>query len=281
MAYEYHDDRRTYFDHQRLVTEEHVMPFIEGAKPIAPGARVLEIGCGEAGVLDAFLRRGCQCVGVDLNAKRLELGKHFLTEAIADGRLRLILGDIYLPEVQAELGAFDLIVLKDVIEHIPDQRRLLRHLTSYLKPGGCVFFGFPPWMMPFGGHQQVCKSKVLSRAPYIHLLPKPLYRRLLVTLGESKTRINALMRNKETGINVEEFERMLGDTDYTTLERALFLLNPMYSYRFGLRPIEQVRPIASVPYLRDLLSTCAYYLVTPGTANVSGQARSPDPSPDV
>ena len=49
---------------------------------------------------------------------------------------------------------FDLILLKDVIEHIPDQERVIPYLKEFLKPGGRVFFGFPPWYMPHGGHQQ-------------------------------------------------------------------------------------------------------------------------------
>jgi SAM-dependent methyltransferase len=263
MPYDYHADKRAYFEHQRRVTEEHVLPFIEAVKALPAGARVLEIGCGEAGVLDAFLRRGCECVGVDLNERRLALGGQFLRDEVKGGRLRLVCGDIYLPEVRAELGTFDLIVLKDVVEHIPDQRKLLQQLESYLRPGGSVFFGFPPWFMPFGGHQQVCKSKWLSRAPYIHLLPSQLYRRLLAGFGEPPSRIDGLMRNKETGINIEDFDRMLGDTGYSTLKYALYLLNPMYSYRFGLKPFEQLGPVARVPYVRDLLSTCAYYLVAP------------------
>lgn len=33
-------------------------------------------------------------------------------------------------------SGFHLIILKDVIEHIPDQARLLRRLADFLQPGG-------------------------------------------------------------------------------------------------------------------------------------------------
>ncbi len=263
MAYDYHSKKSEYFEHQRRVTEEHVIPFVEAVWPIPDGARVLEIGCGEAGVLEAFLERGCQCVGVDLNKRRLELGREFAERWIASGQLELILGDIYAPDVQAQLGSFDLIVLKDVIEHIPDQSRLLTRLHAYLRPGGCIFFGFPPWLMPFGGHQQVCKSKLLSRAAYLHLLPKPVYHRIVLSFGESPDRIAALMRNKDTGITVERFERIAGETGYETLNKRLYLFNPIYSYRFKLPTKQQLAPIARLPYVRDILSSCAYYLLKP------------------
>lgn len=262
MAYAYHEDRRAYFEHQQRVTREHVIPFVESSWPLPEAARVLEIGCGEAGVLQAFLDRGAECVGVDLNSKRLEAGKELLAEAITIGRLRLLLGNIHDLSLQEQLGSFDLIVLKDVIEHIDDQPLLLARLRSYLKPNGCIFFGFPPWLMPFGGHQQVCRSKLLSRAPYIHLLPTSLYHRLLLALGENQTRINALMRNKRTGINMERFERIVADTGYRILNQRLYLTNPIYQYRFGIPPRQQLPLLTRIPYVRDLTSSCAYYLIT-------------------
>ncbi len=265
MAYDYHRRKSEYFEHQRRVTEEHVLPFIEERWRLPPGARVLEIGCGEAGVLKAFLERGCQCVGVDLNKSRLARGREFGAQWLASGQLQLILGDIYAPEVQSQLGKFDLIVLKDVIEHIDNQANLLVKLKDYLHPGGCIFFGFPPWRMPFGGHQQACKSKLLSRAAYIHLLPASIYHRILKELGESDVRINALMRNKRTGITIERFEAIARDTGYETVARRLYLLNPIYSYRFDLPTKEQLGLVSKLPYLREFVSTCAYYLVRPAT----------------
>jgi 2-polyprenyl-3-methyl-5-hydroxy-6-metoxy-1,4-benzoquinol methylase len=64
-------------------------------------------------------------------------------------------------------------LLKDVIEHIHDQPKLIAWMKSYLAPNGTIFFGFPPWQMPFGGHQQLCRNKVLAKLPYYHLLPRP------------------------------------------------------------------------------------------------------------
>ena len=70
MAYAYHDDKKRYFEHQYRVTAEHVIPFVERSGPLSAAARVLEIGCAEAGVLRAFLERGATAVGVDSSARR-------------------------------------------------------------------------------------------------------------------------------------------------------------------------------------------------------------------
>jgi SAM-dependent methyltransferase len=263
MTYDYHRDRAQYFEHQRRVTREHVIPFIQSAWRIPPAARVLEIGCAEAGVLRAFLDLNCTTVGVDLNRRRLDKGRELLEADVQAGKHQFIHGNIYDDDVAQQLGRFDLIVLKDVIEHIDDQAKLLRQLEGHLAPGGAVFFGFPPWFMPFGGHQQVCQSKLLSRAPYIHLLPPSWYAELLRRLGEPQTRIDSLLEIQRTGLNVERFEQLLGQTGYDTLAQQLYLLNPMYDYRFGFGGVRQARVITRLPYVRDLLSTCAYYLVRP------------------
>ena len=48
--FEFHTDRKRYFDMQVANTLKYVIPFIETHTKIAEGTRVLEIGCGEAGV---------------------------------------------------------------------------------------------------------------------------------------------------------------------------------------------------------------------------------------
>src|SRR5258705_8322447 len=154
--FEFHADRKRYFEIQLLNAEKYVIPFIEEKFSITPGMRILEIGCGEGGVIKAFINKDCAGVGVELDAPRIENAKLFLPEDIAKGRIKFVLKDIYEVDVQEDFeGLFDIIVLKDVIEHIHDQVKLIGWMKNFLKPGGIVFFGFQPWYMPFGGHQQI------------------------------------------------------------------------------------------------------------------------------
>lgn len=264
MAYAYHQDRTRYFEHQCRVTAEYVIPFIEESGALPADAHVLEVGCGEAGVLEAFLERGATAVGVDRNGTRLERGKQQLAEAIRAGRLQLLQQDAHtLSQHEGFRGAFDLIVLKDVIEHVERRLELLGTLRQLLRPGGRVFIAFPPWRMPFGGHQQICRSKVLSRLPYFHLLPEKPYARLLAAFGEAPARIDSLLATKRTGIGTSAFEDLVAAADHQILTRRLFLLNPMYSYRFGLPPMEQLSGLAQGSLIQDFVSTCAYYTIEP------------------
>jgi len=264
VAHTYHENRQRYFDDQYRVTTDHVIPFVEQSGPLQPGSRVLEIGCAEAGVLKAFLERGATAVGVDRNRRRLDLGKQFLSDALQAGTLRLLHQDAQeLLEREEFRGYFDLIVLKDVIEHVEDRPALFSMMEQLLRPGGRVFMAFPPWRMPFGGHQQICRSWFLSRTPYFHLLPTPAYRAVLSAFAEKPARIESLLATKRTGLSSTEFQDLVGSAGYRVLSERLYLLNPMYTYRFGVAPRVQSSWVAARKSLRDFVTSCAYYTLRP------------------
>ncbi len=263
MPYDFHEDRKRYFDYQTNVTEKFIIPFIERSFQLKPEMHVLEIGCGEAGVLKAFVRRGLTAVGVDLAAEKLELARQQMSEELQKGLIQFFNKNIYEESFKNEFkNQFDLIILKDVIEHIPEQERLLSYLHTFLKKDGVIFFAFPPWLMPFGGHQQMCRS-FLKATPYFHLLPTPAYRAVLKLAGEAPAKIEALMANKQTGITIERFERILKKTGYRVLQKELYLFNPIYQYKFGIKPRRQLPILKHLPYLRDFFTTGIYYLVKP------------------
>ncbi|OSZ79949.1 SAM-dependent methyltransferase [Chitinophagaceae bacterium IBVUCB2] len=269
--FEFHADRKRYFDIQVLNAEKYVIPFIEERFPIKPGMRVLEIGCGEGGVLKAFINKGCVGVGVELDAPRIVDAQQFLPEDIAAGRLKFVTKDIYKVDTEKDFdGLFDIIVLKDVIEHIHDQAKLIGWMKNFLnpatadKPGGIVFFGFPPWYMPFGGHQQICKSKI-SRLPYIHLLPRFMYRAILKNRKEN---VEEMMEIRDTGISIERFERICKKEGYNFFHIRHYLLNPIYEWKFGWKPRKQIGIIKAIPFIRNFFTTCVYYIIQPGNNNL-------------
>ncbi|MFM2138327.1 MAG: hypothetical protein RJA57_634 [Bacteroidota bacterium] len=258
--FEFHADRKRYFDIQELNAKGYVLPFIEEKVPIRSGMRVLEIGCGEGGVLKAFIDRGCTGVGVELDPPRVELARQFMADPLSIGTLRLISRDIYTVDPASDLGGrFDIILLKDVIEHIHDQERLIRWMKQFLVPDGIIFFGFPPWYMPFGGHQQMCRSG-LSRIPWIHLLPRTVYRSLL---RWKKEPVEALLEIRDTGISIERFERICKNSGYHLLHRRHYLLNPIYRWKFGWKPRRQAGWVRRIPFFRNFVTTCVYYCIQP------------------
>jgi SAM-dependent methyltransferase len=243
-------------------SKEYILPFIERYISHDKKLDVLEIGCAEAGVLKAFTDKGHQCVGIELDPNRTEIAKTFMAEEMKSGKIDFMSKNIYDIDVDKDLKTtFDLIILKDVIEHIHDQAKFMSFLHKFLKPDGKIFFGFPPWQMPFGGHQQVAKSKILSSVPYYHMLPRFIYKWILKVFGESPQKVENMLEIKDTGISIERFERILKKENYKTLKRQLYLINPIYKYKFGVSARKQIGIISAIPILRNFLSTCAYYLI--------------------
>lgn len=254
-----HLDPQQYINEQAFTTGKYILPFIQQAKKIEPSMQVLEIGCGEAGNLKPFLDLGCKCVGVDFSTPKIEKGKEFFSTHPNAKNIRLISEDIYkTKEFDAQ---FDIVILRDVIEHIHNQDKFLALMKSLLAPGGIAFFAFPPWQNPFGGHQQICESKILSKLPYYHLLPVPLYKGLLKAFGESDGKISTLLEIKETGISLERFEKTARKNGYEQILKTLFLINPNYEVKFGLKPRKLTKIIASIPFLRNFFATCGYYII--------------------
>jgi SAM-dependent methyltransferase len=263
MPHEFHLDTDLYFDQQRENARNSILPFVARHVELGAGSRVLEIGCGAGGVLKAFAERGARVTGVDLHEPSIEYARRRFGAEAGAGGWRFESSDIYDVDPADLDGPFDLVVMKDTIEHIHDQRRLLARLGRIITPSGRVFLAFPPWQMPFGGHQQICEHPALMRLPYVHLLPRRAYASLLRRFGEQPGTVDALLEIKQTGIGIERFERIAGETGHRIADRRLYLVNPMYQYRYGLAPRPQAKAIARVPGLRDLLTTSAYYVLAP------------------
>jgi SAM-dependent methyltransferase len=250
---------------QRRVTSEYVIPFL--SPYLKKNARILEIGCAEAGVLKAFLDLGFTGTGIELNPHRVEWARMFLKNEIDSGKAQIINKNIYdIEDPEKELGSlFDLIVLKDVIEHIPDQNRFISSLNTFLKPGGLVFFAYPPWYMPFGGHQQICSHKLLRILPWIHLLPSGMYRALLSISGESQGIIRELMDIKETGVTIEMIKNMIRSNSFDIISEFYWWANPIYEYKFGIKPKRLWRMLSVIAFVRNVYTTAHYVLFSAST----------------
>jgi len=103
--------------------------------PLPPGHRVLELGCGNGGMLKV-LHRACP--------RGMVIGMDLFAEGLRHARRRtpcpLIQGDVHRPPFAAR---FELIGLFDVLEHIPDDRRTLDDIRALLADGGALLMTVP------------------------------------------------------------------------------------------------------------------------------------------
>lgn len=258
-----HLDRQQYFNEQSESTRKYVLPYIlqnykenNNSKKI----RVLEIGCGEGGNLLPFLEMYCECCGVELSESNYNNALQFYENNPLKSNLILLNKNIYDTVPDEIGGVFDIIFLRDVIEHIPEQERFMKHLKQFVAPTGILFFAFPPWRMPFGGHQQISKKKWISSMPYIHIFPKSIYKFILKILGSSNNEINGLLEIASTGISIHRFEKIIRREKYTMIKKTHWLFNPNYQIKFGLKP-RKVFKIFHIPHIQDFYTTAVYYLL--------------------
>ena len=80
--FEFHLDKKKYFQINIANVQQYVLPFIEEKFAVRHGMRVLEIGCGEGGVLKPFLDKGLTGVGVELDEVRLVEARKWLADEI-------------------------------------------------------------------------------------------------------------------------------------------------------------------------------------------------------
>ncbi len=261
MALKQHKDDQIKYDQQVDNSRSYVLPFIEETKQVGKGVNVMEIGCGEGGVLVPFMESGAYCVGVDLNPLRIDLANKFFADDVAAGKIEFLYKNVYDEDfLQRFKGFFDVIILKDAIEHIPNQEKFIPYLKNFLKEGGQIFFGFPPWYMPFGGHQQICEHKI-GMMPWYHILPKPIYKSIVKAIGEPEGVVNELMDIYDTQITIERFEKIVRSSGMKFINKRHFLINPIYKYKFGLKPRKQLGIISAIPFVRNFLTTCVYYTI--------------------
>jgi ubiquinone/menaquinone biosynthesis C-methylase UbiE len=144
---------------------------------LAPGDRVLDLGCGEGRhVISAYLQPGVQSVGVDLSLEDLKTTreKHaeFAGLEIEGSSFSLASANaLSLPFPDA---CFDKVICSEVLEHIPDYRGALMEIDRVLKPGGllcasvprrwperlCWIFSAEYHKVP-GGHLRIFKGREL------------------------------------------------------------------------------------------------------------------------
>lgn len=259
-----HVNRMQYFNEQSESTRKYILPYIrqgtEHTISISKGCRVLEVGCGEGGNLVPFLEAGCECWGVELSEWNYSNAVSFYAENPLKSHLHLVQKNIYDVTPDELGGVFDIVFLRDVIEHIPCQEQFMKHLKRFMSPTCIAFFAFPPWRMPFGGHQQVCRNKWISRMPYIHVFPKPMYKIILKIFGLSDKEINGFLNIAETGISIRRFEKIIRRENYQVIRKTNWLFNPNYEIKFGLKP-RSLPFIFRIPHVQDFYTTAMYYLL--------------------
>jgi len=137
-----------YGGHRRLAGPHIVRPeFLAAAAIIKPSARVLDVGCGEAG-LRPFLPTQ-DYTGLD---------------TYFGGKVPNVLRDSIEDHAARFSAHYDVICAFQVVEHVADPLAFLRHMVKALKPGGIMLVGVPRCPGPF-----TAIPNFVLNAPPLHL----------------------------------------------------------------------------------------------------------------
>ena len=134
------------------------------------GARILDIGCGLGVYVRKFREYSDRVYGIDIDAKRLHEGAKTTPNLMLSASETLPFRN----------GAFDLVVLNEVIEHVRDDALTLAEALRVIRPGGHIAIFAPNRLFPFETHGiYLGKRFVFGNIPLVNWLPNPLRNKLV------------------------------------------------------------------------------------------------------
>ena len=263
-----------YFAYQAELARSVLVPQLRQWGLWRPKLRILDVGCGQAGASDALAQAGAQVDGLEIDARLLEEGRR-RTQSTS---LRLFEGDITRGELLGSLASdYDLVLFRDVLEHIPNIDAALRESVCRLAVDGKLLVIFPPWWSAFGGHQQTIAAKRrlgvrLGKAPFAHWLGGSLHRKL-AGLDAADPQWRELETIRAARLDLKGMARHAAHAGLRPCARRDYLLRPSYRLRYGL-PVLGAGPFGRIPVLNEILVNGSFQLFRRANASEAESSRA-------
>jgi SAM-dependent methyltransferase len=246
--------RRDYFEYERRAASEVFPIFLPSVGQRF--RRVADLGCGFGGCLKYLVDEGVAEFGVGVDHDR-EMVRAGLERLGRSSKIEMICSDLldYHPT-----APFDLVLLRDVVEHTPNLSAVLKTVVEILVPNGWCFISFAPFHSPFGGHQHMLKG-LAGKLPFIHFLPLPFLLRLSRVSAPSYKSDGELEKDLQNifdaRLSVFKFERHLRGLPLRVEKRNGYLVRPEYRVKYNLPAV----PNVFLSIWRELTCTGVYYLL--------------------
>jgi SAM-dependent methyltransferase len=252
-------DGLSYFDYQYSIAQNVLTPWLDPHVSLA-GSAVGDFGCHQGGVLQGLREVAGIGSGIGFDVDEASIRRSPFKPST---RFRLLPGDIL--DIDAERYKFDLILLRDVIEHTRNPVAILKKAQTCLTHGGCIFVSFPPYYSPFGGHQHET-SNGIRFVPFIHYLPDVLFYSLsrfrdtpYMSAAGTLADIKAV---RQTRLTLAKAERAFDRAGLRIEGQEFFLFRPEFQIRYALSSWH-IPLVHRVPIVREFVTCGAYYLLAP------------------
>jgi ubiquinone/menaquinone biosynthesis C-methylase UbiE len=121
---------------------------------LTPTAMVLDYGCGQGDMVNAYRQAGFDTWGCDILLKK---EGDFVREINADGK-------IPFPD-----KTFDFVFSDQVLEHVQDHKTAISEIHRVLKPGAISLHIFPAKLKPTEAHVHVPLAGLIQSYPWLWL----------------------------------------------------------------------------------------------------------------
>ncbi len=230
--------------------------------PIA-GKAVLDFGCNDGAISVRYLKEGAsRVVGVDIDERALARAR----ELHRDDRLMFVAGQV--GTIPLEDQSIDSAVSCDVFEHVAQPVDILKELHRVLKPGGKMLIGTWSWWHPFAPHLWATMP-----VPWAHMLfSEKTVLRVCRRVYHSSWYVPTMHDFDEHGERLAD--KYTGDTISTDYLNKFLIRDFEHAFSeagfqfethampFGSPYAFWTRPFVRLPWLRELLSGYAWFVLT-------------------
>jgi len=146
---------------------------------VGPGTSVLDLGCGMGRHAHEALRRGAAVTAADLDKKALKHVEAVGTAMLEAGEVRdggsLVVTTANALKLRFGDASFDVVIVSEVFEHIPEDQAAMAEVFRVLRPGGIAAITVPRylpeavcWLLSTeyhsneGGHVRIYPGDVLQ-----------------------------------------------------------------------------------------------------------------------
>jgi len=98
---------------------------------------VVDLGCGGGLLAEPLARAGARVVGVELGAATVAAARSHVRDGAADGSLLYVRADVQRAPLAD--GCADVVLIADVLEHLPSWRGAMAEAARLLRPGGLLY----------------------------------------------------------------------------------------------------------------------------------------------